>query len=362
MMRRWLSSRHAMSAHAAAMMAVALTSSPAATQRFEIKPVVEKKIRQLPSGPLFWHIVNFPTIAQAQAAAGPTGLAAEVAGKVWLFTLGMKNEPAPAGGTSVADIGPVPPISAPEYLLRIVSSGGPPGAKTPVHTHPGSETFYVLTGELSQRSLDGVRHVEAGQSMPGHGPGMPMEVSSSGSGDLQALVMFVMDATKPFSSPAKLPELADAAPPPTQQIEAVKTLTARDMVGSWSLESDVSTTPDGHELLPFGPTPRGLAIFNPDGRFAIVLSRPDLPRFASDNRMKGTAAENEAIVRGSFAFFGTYSVADGVIVQHIEGGTWPEWVGTDQKRTITSFAKDEQTWTTVPSFGGKSELRWSRAN
>jgi hypothetical protein len=41
--------------------------------------------------------------------------------------------------------------------------------------------------------------------MPGHGAGMPMEVSSSGATDLNALVMFVVDATKPFSSPATMP-------------------------------------------------------------------------------------------------------------------------------------------------------------
>jgi len=82
--------------------------------------------------------------------------------------------------------------------------GGPPGVKTPVHTHPGSETFYVLTGELSQKSPHGVSRIPAGQFMPGRGPGMPMEVSSSGAGDLRALVMFVVDATKPFSSPAMM--------------------------------------------------------------------------------------------------------------------------------------------------------------
>ena len=135
---------------------------------------------------------------------------------------------------------------------------------------------------------------------------------------------------------------------------------AKDLVGSWTLESDVSTTSDGHTLLPFGPKPRGMAIFNVDGHFAIVISRSDLPKFASDNRMQGTAQENEAIVHGSFAFFGTYSVTDHIIIQHIEGGTWPGWVGTDQKRTVTSFTEDQQTWTTVPSFGGRSELRWIR--
>ena len=136
--------------------------------------------------------------------------------------------------------------------------------------------------------------------------------------------------------------------------------TAKDLVGTWTLESDTSITPDGRTLQPFGPNPQGIAIFDGNGRFAIVISRPDLPKFASNNRMHGTAQENEAIVHGSFAFFGTYSIADGIIVQHIEGGMWPSWIGTDQKRTVTSFAADEQTWTTVPSFGGRSELHWKR--
>ena len=189
---------------ALAMTALVLSPSAVSAQKFEIRPVAEKKVQQLPPGPLFWRIDNFPTLAQAQAAAGPTGLAAEVAGKVWLFTIGAKGGSSP-DGSKVAEIGPIAPVTAPEYLLRINNTGGQPGVKTPVHTHPGSETFYVLSGQLSQKSLHGVSHVDAGQSMPGHGPDMPMEISSSGTSDLNALVMFVVDATKPFSSPATMP-------------------------------------------------------------------------------------------------------------------------------------------------------------
>jgi len=186
-------------------MGLVLSLSTAWAQKFEIKPVAEKKIQHLPPGPLFWRIDTFPTLAQAQAAAGPTGLPAEVAGKAWLFTLGPKGGSSAPGGSKVAEIGPVPQIDAPEYLLRINNTGGPPGVKTPIHTHPGSETFYVLTGQLSQKSPHGENHVDAGQSMPGHGPGMPMEISSSGTSDLNALVMFLVDASKPFSSPATMP-------------------------------------------------------------------------------------------------------------------------------------------------------------
>lgn len=176
---------------------------PAAAQQFFVKPVAEKKISRLPAGPLYWRVENFPTIESAQAAAGPTSLPVAIADKAWLFTLGPGGA-ASSGGSKVAEIGPVPPIDAPEYLLRINHAGGPPGAKTPMHTHPGSEAFYVLSGRLGQKTPNGVNHVEAGHSMNGQGAGVPMEVFSGGTTDLNALVMFVVDATKPFSSSAAI--------------------------------------------------------------------------------------------------------------------------------------------------------------
>lgn len=204
MIGRSSSSNRALFACAVALSGLLLSSPISAAQKFDVKPVAEKKIPQLPSGPLFWRLDNFPTLAQAQAAAGPTALAAEVAGKVWLFTLGPRGGSSP-GGRKVIEVGPVPAISAPEYLLRVNSVSGSPGVATPVHTHPGVESFYVLTGELNQKTPHGVNHVGAGQFLAGKAPDTPMAVSSGGTGELQALVMFVTDATRPFSSPAQMP-------------------------------------------------------------------------------------------------------------------------------------------------------------
>jgi quercetin dioxygenase-like cupin family protein len=175
-----------------------------AQQQLVIKPLAERKVAELPAGELFWRIENFATLAQAQTAAGPWGLVAESAGKGWLFTLGPAGGSS-AGGTKIAEVGPIPRVLAPQYLLRINDASGPPGSITPVHLHPGSEAFYVLAGEQSVRTPHGVMRVEVGQSEAGSGADTPMQVSSSGSTDLHALVMFVVDATKPFSSPAKFP-------------------------------------------------------------------------------------------------------------------------------------------------------------
>jgi quercetin dioxygenase-like cupin family protein len=199
-------------------MGLLLSPSTAAAQgQYVVKPVAEKKIKQLPAGSLYWRVENFPTVEQAKAAVGPpdgwnpdsvryeatTSLVAEVAGRVWLLTLGPKGASTP-GGSKVAEIGPVPPITAPEYLLRVNYGSGPPGAITPQHYHPGSEAFYVVAGRLGQRTAQGVTNVEAGQTMNGKNADIPMEVFNSGTTELTALIMFVVDATKPFSSPAKI--------------------------------------------------------------------------------------------------------------------------------------------------------------
>ena len=190
----------------------------AAEVRYVIEPVAELKVHQLPRGPLYWRVEIFPTLDQAKAAAskyrwnpetvsydGWRSMTAEVAGKAWLFTLGQKAAPT-RGATKVAEIGPVPPLSASEFLLRVNHGSGPPHAKTPVHSHFGSEAFYIIAGKLGQRTPHGVSYVATGHTLNGRMAAMPMEVFNAGTTDLNALVMFVVDADKPFSVPAELPE------------------------------------------------------------------------------------------------------------------------------------------------------------
>lgn len=116
-----------------------------------IKPMAEMRVTELPAGPLFWRLENYPTLTQAQAAAGPLGLVAQAEDRVWLFTLGARGGIS-AGGTKVAEIGPIPKVVATQYLLRIQEAIVSPGGGSAVHAHPGSESFYVVAGERSTRT------------------------------------------------------------------------------------------------------------------------------------------------------------------------------------------------------------------
>ena len=138
--------------------------------------------------------------------------------------------------------------------------------------------------------------------------------------------------------------------------------TAKELVGSWTLVS-VSVEQGEKKVEPFGPNPNGSLMLDGSGRFSITVIRAGLPKFASNNRQAGTAEENKAAVQGSLAYFGTYSVseADRMISMQIEGSTFPNWNGTEQKRLFT-LAGDQLTLTNpTGSVGGTTQIVWRRA-
>ena len=122
--------------------------------------------------------------------------------------------------------------------------------------------------------------------------------------------------------------------------------TPKELVGTRTLVS-ITLEYDGKKIDFFGANPQGQLTFDPNGRFSVVITRSDVPKFASNSRDAGTSEENKTAVEGSIAYFGTYSVgeADTVIRYHIDGSTYPNWQGTDQER-LFKLSGDELTLTT----------------
>ncbi len=138
---------------------------------------------------------------------------------------------------------------------------------------------------------------------------------------------------------------------------------AKKIQGSWTLVSVVNEK-DGKKIDLFGPNPRGSMILTPNGRLSLIIMRATLPKFASDNREKGTAEENKAVVQGSIAYFGKYKVVsekEGTINMTIEGCTLPNWDGQVQKRIISVNGDELRVTHPKPSVGGTSYLIWKRA-
>jgi hypothetical protein len=130
--------------------------------------------------------------------------------------------------------------------------------------------------------------------------------------------------------------------------------TPKDLVGTWTWASVDIIRADGTKTQPFGANPKGYVIFDSNGRFAYLLTRPDRPKFAANNREQGTPEENKASVSGVLAYSGRYSVSDGgkTLIFHIEASSYPNAEGVDQKRSIT-LTEDELKWTNLaPTVAG----------
>jgi Lipocalin-like domain len=119
----------------------------------------------------------------------------------------------------------------------------------------------------------------------------------------------------------------------------------KDLVGTRTLVS-ITLEYDGKKTDFFGANPQGQLTLDPNGRFSVIITRSDVPKFATNSRDAGTSEENRAAVQGSIAYFGTYSVseADNVIKYHIDGSTYPNWQDTDQER-LFKLSGDELTLT-----------------
>jgi len=149
---------------------------------------------------------------------------------------------------------------------------------------------------------------------------------------------------------------------PTVAIGQQKTI--KDQIaGSWTFVSAANVLPDGSRIDQWGPNPKGLLIFDGSGHFAFFITRSDLPKFAAKTVTEGTTAEYKAVMTGLVASFGTYTVdeADRTVITHVEGSSFPNLIGLDQRRLIMTLTADELKYANpVNTTNGTAEAIWRR--
>lgn len=127
------------------------------------------------------------------------------------------------------------------------------------------------------------------------------------------------------------------------------------LVGSWAVTSWEQTYKDGRKDQAFGTNPKGINTFEANGRFSVIFLRPDLPKVASNDRVKPTPEEAMAIAKGAIAYYGTYTVneADKSLTLNLEATTYTNQMGmASQKRIITAISADELKYENPTSTSG----------
>ena len=138
-----------------------------------------------------------------------------------------------------------------------------------------------------------------------------------------------------------------------------------EIVGVWSLVAVTAELANGSNAEPFGANPKGIIIFTPDGHFSLFQSRGELPKIASNDRTKASPEEAAAIVGGSIAYYGTYSVneAEKSLAVNLDASTYANLLGgPPQKRLVTSLSATELKFANPRTPSGMTlQTVWKRA-
>jgi hypothetical protein len=136
------------------------------------------------------------------------------------------------------------------------------------------------------------------------------------------------------------------------------------LVGTWMLASSDQVRPDGSRLSQFGANSKGISVFDANGRFFVMVASADNLKIAAGERNETNSEEVGGLIIESIAYYGTYTVNEvNVINLHLDASTFPNRIGTDQKRIITSLTANELTYSSsaatpgiqVHQVGGRSE-------
>lgn len=131
------------------------------------------------------------------------------------------------------------------------------------------------------------------------------------------------------------PASPDADPGADELAEPRQRSLREQLIGHWRLVSLAAL--NGNDIdYPMGQDLEGVITYESAGHMATQIMRHLRPSFVSGDMGGGTSEELAAAVTGYSAYFGTYSVdeAAGVVTHHVKGSLFPNWVGTDQRRSI----------------------------
>ena len=146
------------------------------------------------------------------------------------------------------------------------------------------------------------------------------------------------------------------------------------LLGTWRLVSVEARREDGAITLPYGREPSGYLTYTAERRMAVSMMRAPAPRVKSGDLFLGAA---EALAGGHayVGYSGTVSVEDisttpdehgaltGTVVHTLDTCSYPNWVGTAQRRRFL-LEGNRLTLTTPPiergGTGAVATVSWVR--
>jgi Lipocalin-like domain len=113
----------------------------------------------------------------------------------------------------------------------------------------------------------------------------------------------------------------------------IKNMKKNNVSGCWNLVSGYLDN-HGTRIDILGAHPGGMLILTEDLHFMVIVNNPDIPKFASGDRSKGTPEEYKTAVTNSLGVYGTYTIDENgdFLEQHVLGSTFRDMNGSSRGR------------------------------
>ncbi len=136
------------------------------------------------------------------------------------------------------------------------------------------------------------------------------------------------------------------------------------LTGTYKLVTVDNILANGSRVHLYGDDPQGLLMFDPLGHYSLQIFSLGRPKFAANDKSKGTDDENRAAIKGCNAHYGTYKLdeATGTITFNIEHASFPNWEGVQQKRPFSLTGNLFKYVVPAPTTGGAvtGEVVWEK--
>jgi Lipocalin-like domain len=112
---------------------------------------------------------------------------------------------------------------------------------------------------------------------------------------------------------------------------------------------------------PFGDSPSGSILYQPDGRMSAHVSVANPPRFTAEDPPQASMEEVAQAWRSYFGYWGSFQVdpEKRLVLHRVEGCSFSNWIGTEQVRHFRFDAANRLILETSSS-SGHSKLIWQR--
>ena len=135
-------------------------------------------------------------------------------------------------------------------------------------------------------------------------------------------------------------------------------------MGTWRLIRWSNVSDNGETTYPLGKEATGYISYSSDGFVFVHVMAANRPLYAVNDPFGGTLDEDAAAVKSHISYAGSYEHRGNVVTHNVTHASCPNWVGTEQVRTVHFEGGRLELSATGARFQGRTVIvyvLWERA-